>query len=109
MRKDTERTNRHLSDLSPEDPKASHKTDDRFDGVGQLTRVVSPKADAPRYALVDDLGQVRHYVSPAPGVRLRDYLGRKVGVNGTRGYMPEQRAHHITAKRVNLVGSNRLR
>ena len=106
LRKETERSNRQLADLSPRGPRA--EADDRFDGVGKLTRVVSSKLGAPRYALIDELGQVRSYVSPAPGVRLRNYLGRRVGVNGTRGYMPQQRAHHIMAKHINLVDDNRL-
>jgi len=80
-----------------------HPLEDRFDGVGQLTRVVSPKVGAPRFALVDEQGEVRCYVSPAPGVNLRHYLGRRVGVTGNRGYMPEQRAHHVMARHVNLL------
>jgi hypothetical protein len=31
---------------------------------------------------------------------LQDYIGREVGVIGTRGYMPEQRASHIMARHV---------
>jgi len=109
MRKQTERSNRQLSTLSSDVHESLARPDDRFDGVGQLIPVRSSKPGAPRYALVDELDKVRHYVTPAPGVRLRDYLGRKIGVSGTRGYMPEQDASHITAKRVNLVGGNRLR
>ncbi len=88
-----------------EDPAAGlpHPLEDRFDGVGQLTRVVSPKTDSPRFALVDEQGEVRCYVSPAPGVKLQYYLGRRVGVTGNRGYMPEQRAHHVMARHVNLL------
>lgn len=77
----------------------------RFDGVGQLTRVVSPKLGAPRYALVDRTGGVHCYVTPAPGVPLRHYIGRRVGVNGTRGFMPEQHAHHIMARHVSPLNS----
>jgi hypothetical protein len=80
-----------------------HPLEDRFDGIGELTQVDSPKVGAPRYALVDTEGTVRCYVSPAPGVKLRHYLGRQVGVTGNRGYMPEQRAHHVMARHVNLL------
>ncbi|MBN2473188.1 MAG: SH3 domain-containing protein [Pirellulales bacterium] len=83
--------------------------EDRFDGVGQLTRVVSEKLGAPRYALVDRDGQVRCYVSPAPGMNLRYYVGQEVGVSGTRGYMPEQRAHHVMAQHVNVLDGGRIR
>lgn len=75
----------------------------RFDGYGRLTRVVSPKAGAPRYALVDESGNVQCYVTPAPGVNLRHYEQRLIGVNGTRGYVPEQRASHVMAQHVDLI------
>ena len=74
--------------------------------MGQLTQVVSPKVGAPRYALTDASGDVRCYVTPAPGVNLQNYLGQEVGVTGTRGYMPEQRATHVMARHVTpLEGS----
>jgi len=76
-----------------------------FDGTGTLTRVVSSKVGAPRYALVDRNGAVRYYVSPAPGVDLRHYVGRQIGVSGARGYMPEQRAQHVMAKHVTPLES----
>jgi len=81
----------------------SPSTSSPFDGAGRLTRVVSSKVGAPRYALVDDRGEVQCYVSPAPGVSLNHYVGRRVGVTGSRGYMPEQRAHHVMARHVNLL------
>lgn len=111
MREQTERLSRRLAGLSPRDRRGGRGLDSesRFDGEGELIRVVSPKLDAPRYALVDPLGEVRCYVSPAPGVNLRHYLGRRVGVNGTRGYMPEQRAQHVMARHVSLLDSSRLR
>jgi hypothetical protein len=84
--------------------------DGRFDGIGQLTQVVSPKVGAPRYALIDHAGDVRCYVTPAPGVHLQDYIGRNVGVIGTRGYMPEQHASHIMVRHVTpLEGQTILR
>jgi SH3-like domain-containing protein len=109
LQKEAERTDRQIADLSPRKTRPGGDADDRFDGMGKLTRVESSKLGAPRYALIDELGHVRSFVSPAPGVRLRNYLGRRVGINGTRGYMPQQRAHHIMAKHVNLVDDNRLR
>ncbi len=108
----SERLNRQLSRLKQTDRLAdgeSELQDDRYDGTGQLTRVVSPKLGAPRYALVDERGEVQCYVSPVPGVNLRHYLGRRVGVTGTRGYMPEQNAHHIMAQHVSLLEGRVLR
>lgn len=106
MRDDTDRSSRLLTklrppDTDPERPAAKPQTDGRFDGVGQLTQVVSPKRGAPRYALVDKTtGDVQCYVTPAPGVHLQNYIGREVGVNGSRGYIQEQRAGHIMARHV---------
>lgn len=101
-RAQTERLNRRLAGLSQADRSAGRELDleSRFDGVGQLTRVVSPKLGAPRYALVDRLGGLRCYVSPAPGLPLHHYVGQRVGVSGTRGYMPEQHAPHVMARHV---------
>jgi len=80
-----------------------------FDGVGRLTPVVSQKLDAPRYALVGEDGEVACYVTPSAGVPLGHYVGQRVGVNGTRGYIPEQRAYHIMAQHVTVLQSGRLR
>jgi hypothetical protein len=55
------------------------------------------------------MGEVGCYVTPAPGVHLRHYLGRQVGVTGTRGYMPEQRARHVMARHVSVLDARRLR
>ena len=81
----------------------------RFDGSGRLTRIHSPKPGAPRFALVDEQGGVQCYVTPAPGVNLQYYLGKEIGVNGMRGYVPEQRAPHVTAKHVEALNGGLLR
>lgn len=111
VRAQTERSNRRFAGLRRTRQRADREDEPegRFDGTGELIRVVSPKLGAPRYALVDELGEVRCYVSPAPGVPLRHYLGRQVGVTGTRGYMPEQRARHVMARHVSPLGGTRLR
>jgi SH3-like domain-containing protein len=113
MRDKTDRNSHVLAKLRPDDgtPRAEdgrgndRKTaqsemDGRFDGVGQLTQVVSPKPGAPRYALVDGAGDVQCYVTPVPGVPMHNYIGRRVGVTGNRGYVPEQRASHIMARHI---------
>ncbi|HUY34713.1 MAG TPA: SH3 domain-containing protein [Pirellulales bacterium] len=83
-------------------PRAAARRDarSRFDGVGRLTQVVPRDALSPRYALLDERGQVTCYVTPTPGVNLRRYLNQEVGVNGTLGFIPEQGAAHVTARRV---------
>jgi hypothetical protein len=114
MRDQTDHTSRLLARLRPKDAdleKAAGKfdVDGRFDGVGQLTNVVSPKTGAPRYALTDASGEVRCYVTPAPGVNVHHLIGRQVGVTGTRGYMPEQRASHIMARHIAPLDGSMLR
>jgi hypothetical protein len=108
MLADTDRRNEQLASLRRDAAEPSTPSD-RFDGRGRLTRVVSPKQGAPRYALVDESGKVRCYVSPAPGVNLRHYEQRWVGVNGVRGYMPEQQAAHVMAKHISVLESPTLR
>ena len=83
--------------------------EDRYDGMGRLTRVVSPKVGAPRYALVNQQGGVNCYVTPAPDVNLRAYEGKRIGVTGISGLMLEPRARHVAAKHVTLLDDRRLR
>jgi hypothetical protein len=68
-----------------------------------LAEVVSEESSLPRYALMSPDGQLQCYVSPAPGVNLRRYVGRPVGVIGTLGYLPDERARHVTARRVTAL------
>jgi len=108
----TERHNRQLADLGQAQEAASSPpaTAARFDGVGRLARVVPSKLGVPRYALVDEKGDVRCFVTAAPGVNMNYYLGHTIGVSGARGYLADKRAQHVTAKHVTpLESSNRLR
>ena len=110
-----------LADRLPRDPALVNRDPNvrrelldapRYDGSGKLAQVVSSKVGAPQYALLDANGEVRCYVTGAPGVNLRNYLGREVGINGSVGYLAEQQAQHLTAKRIVTVddsGSTKLR
>ena len=80
----------------------------RYDGVGKLTQVNPAQSGVASFALVDSQGLVTHYVTPAPGVNLRQYLGQQVGIQGTLGYMPDARTQHVTAKRVTVDDTGRL-
>ena len=74
--------------------------DPRFDGVGRLSPVISQKAGGPQFALVDASNAVVSFITPAPGVNLRPYVDKYVGVNGQRGYLTDlQRAAHQRAAR----------
>ncbi len=111
MRDDVEQRNTQLADLSRVRGTVDERPDDdKYDGRGRLTRVVAPKLGAPRYAIVDEeSGDVRCYVTPAPGMNLGHYLGRTVGINGVRGYMPEQKAQHVMAKHITSLEARKLR
>lgn len=105
-----ERSNRRLADMARRRADGgAGEGQSRFDGTGRLTRVVPSKLGAPQYALVDEKGAVRCYVTPAPGVNLRYYEGRQVGIDGIRGYITEQNAQHLTAKHVAPLEGTRLR
>lgn len=106
-----ERSDRRLAEMARRRVEAGGPTEaqSRFDGTGRLTRVVPSKLGAPQYALVDEKGAVRCYVTPAPGVNLRYYEGRQVGIDGIRGYIAEQNAQHLTAKHVAPLEDTRLR
>jgi hypothetical protein len=86
-------------------PRTFPPSSDRYDGTGKLTRVVSKRPNAPRYALVNRDNEVVSFVTPAPGVNLSTYEGEYVGVYGQRGYMPELKKPHVTALRVHPLNS----
>lgn len=81
----------------------------RFDAVGVLRPVVSRRTGAPQFALVDEHGRVVSFVTPTPDVNLQPYLGRRIGVVGTRGYMPEFQRPYVTAGRVSPLGQSIVR
>jgi len=85
-------------DASPTEETAH--TGVRYDGKGWLVPVHSTKRVAPSYALLDAEGDVLQYVSPAPGLNLRRYTRKQVGIFGQRGYLPALRKDHLTAERV---------
>jgi hypothetical protein len=74
--------------------------DPRYDGVGRIAPVISQRPGAPQYALVDGTNTVVSFLTPAPGVNLRPYVDRQVGVNGQRGFMTDLRREHISVQRV---------
>jgi hypothetical protein len=81
----------------------------RYDAVGILRPVVSRRPGAPQFALVDERGQVVSFVTPSPDVNLQPYLGRRVGIVGMRGFMPEFRRNHVVAGRISPLDANLVR
>jgi hypothetical protein len=87
----------------PFEAKSTDPEGPRYDAVGRLKPVVSQSEGAPRYALVDDKGAVVSFVTPSPDVNLQPYVGMRIGVNGSRGFMPEYRKAHVTAGRITPI------
>jgi uncharacterized protein YraI len=81
--------------------------DPRFDGSGRLSPVASSRAGAPAYALVDANGAVTHFITPAPGVNLRPFVNKQIGVNGPRSYMTDTQKQLISVQHVALIEQNR--
>lgn len=85
---------------SPSRPTDATKPKPKYDAVGELRAVVSKRADAPTYALVDENGKVTTLVTPSPDLDLAPLVGKRIGVRGARGFMPAYRREHLTANRV---------
>ena len=81
-------------------PASSGGADDYFSDVGWLMPVHSTKRIAPPFALLDDTGQVKCYVTPSPGLNLRRYVREFVSVRGQRRKVASLRATLVTADRV---------
>ncbi len=81
----------------------------QYDAVGLLRPVVSERPGAPQYALVNEQGQVVSFVTPSPDLNLQPYLGRRIGIVGGRGYIPEFQRAHVTASRVTPLGDRIVR
>jgi SH3-like domain-containing protein len=82
---------------------------ERYDGVGRLEQVAPSTPGVPRYALLDESGKVRSYVTPSTGVNLNKYVGQQIGVVGQRGYIPDQKAQHVTASRITVLDGKVMR
>ena len=71
-----------------------------YDGLGWLMPVHAKNRSLPPFALLNDEGKLVQYVRPAPGVNLRRYARKKVGVFGTRSLGRDGQANQLTAYRV---------
>lgn len=76
--------------------------DGRHDASGVLRPVVSQRPDAPKYAVVDEEGRIAALVTPTPELdtRLKNLVGKRVGLDGQRGYRTDLRREHVVAERV---------
>jgi hypothetical protein len=80
---------------APEDP--------RFDGTGRLVVLQKREEKDPQYLLVDANGVTKYFVTAAPGVNLRSYLDRTVGITGSRTQDAALGRPHIVAQRVSAL------
>jgi hypothetical protein len=71
-----------------------------YDGLGWLMPVASQHRRSPRYVLTDDKGNILQFVTPSPGMNLRRYERKQVGVYGQRGFLPSLKQPHLVAERI---------
>lgn len=76
------------------------ENDDLYDGSGWLLPVHSSTRLTPPFALLDDDGNILHFISPAPGMNLRRYVKKRVGVIGREGTDTRLNAPYLTAERI---------
>ena len=84
-------------------PEPYTTTPGRWDYQGILVRVQPQRAEdfsLPRYALTDEKGLVRCFVTPPEGMDFAQYEGKKVALAGTRSYLKSQRAFHLRVREV---------
>jgi len=80
-----------------------------YDGEGVLARSVAQgparglRTYAPPFALTDGRGGILTFVTPAPGLNLNRFLGRKIGIYGQRGYLESYGKPHLVADKVMVV------
>ena len=67
---------------------------------GTIVEVYSADPHRPPFALTDQGGRTIAYVTPAPGLDLRTFLGGPVRVVGETGYLRKLRTPHILATEV---------
>ncbi|PAY15562.1 hypothetical protein CKO51_31270 [Rhodopirellula sp. SM50] len=67
--------------------------------TGYLVQVYSSRANSPPYALTDDAGLTIAYVTPYPGVNLRNHLNSRVAVSGNEKLLEGMSTPHILADR----------
>jgi hypothetical protein len=84
-------------------PESPPPEDPYFDGTGRLVTLQKREQGDPQYMLVDERGVTRYFVTAAPGVNLRAYLDRTIGITGGRSHHAPSGRPHITAQRVTVL------
>ena len=71
-----------------------------YHGVGWLMPVYGKDRSLPPFALLDNEGKLLQYVIPGPGVNLRRYARKEVGILGSRVLVKRGEVNRLTAYRV---------
>jgi len=69
--------------------------------------VITQRTNVPRYALTDDYGRILKFVTPSPGLNVRRYLRKQIGVSGTQQMLPDLKQPHLTAERITELDRHR--
>lgn len=75
----------------------------RFDGAGIIQRSGNPLGTVPPYVLISPTGKLLAFLEPGPGTNLEPYVGRSMGVIGTRGFDARLQADRIVVRRLQAV------
>ncbi len=75
-------------------------TGSSYDGEGWLMPVVTDDPGFPRYVLTDEQGNIKQFVSPKPGMNLRNYEQKRIAIYGQRGLLPTYDQPHLMAERI---------
>jgi hypothetical protein len=89
-----------LVDLSTQGTLSAEAQRTAYEETGYLMEVHSSRRGAPEYALVDEQGDVKVFVTPVPGLNLAHYLTKHIGIFGRRGYLYRLKTQHVTITRV---------
>ncbi len=81
--------------------------DPHFAGEGYLVPVIASQPNLPQFALTDSQGSILAFVSPRPGLNLRRYQRREVGIVGRETARTDEQAPHILADRVVVLDRRR--
>jgi hypothetical protein len=102
---DTDRRNASLDERAAviDGVSRNRKIDHRFDASGRLIALKDPHDGQPPFALVDGKNNVVSYVTPAPGVNLRGYVGQTIGVHGLRSQLPGSSGQQVVVKHVRVL------
>ena len=68
--------------------------------TGYLVQVYSSRANSPPFALTNDAGLTIAYVTPYPGVNLRNHLNSRIAVSGSEKMLQGMSTPHILVDRV---------